>query len=114
MTAIEALAQAIVRAFDRPGRGYEGSKALCPDDATLKRWLAEDGVTFTDKDLTEALELLETGRVPGIGERLVRGNELHLRFAPGNASAIPHRAMLIEYPLVRGEFKRSDPSPYLV
>jgi hypothetical protein len=101
---------------------FQGNRALCESEDTLRSWLIADRVRFTNDELSAAIQLLETAAVPGIRQRLVRGSELHRRYALASSSAypgrerasLPHRAMLLEQPLVMADFRKSDLKPYLV
>jgi hypothetical protein len=120
--AAEDLALAIVAAFGKDSRGFQGNRSLCESEDVLRTWLIQDHVQFDSKTLAAAIQILETGSVPGIRQRLVRGSELHKRYAPANSSSypgrerasLPHRAMLLDQPLVMADFRKSDLQPYLV
>jgi hypothetical protein len=65
LSAVDALAESIIRSLDVPGRGYQGNLALCESEAVLRDWLRADGVVWDESDLPAALTKLETATVPG-------------------------------------------------
>lgn len=114
----DAVAVAILKTFDVPGRGFQGNRNLIESEDQLRRYLTEDGVIFDDSILSAALTLLETATLPGSITRLLRGRELHRRNSSPHlpAAALPPRAMMLEqvHPFDYNVYEPADIEPYLI